>query len=69
MKHLIRIDLEVLVLALLAACQTTYPPIAPETGGPEEVMSGVELAGTSWVLSSLDGSLPLTGTRHAGLWR
>ncbi len=54
--------LAVLVLAVLAACQTAYPP--PETdAGADEVLAGMDLAGTSWVLSSLDGSLPLPGTR------
>ncbi len=60
MKNLIRIGLAMLVLAVLAACQPAYPP--PDTG-TDEVVAGMDLAGTSWVLSSLDGSLPLPGTR------
>lgn len=53
-----------LVLALvLAACQPAAlpgetPPTAPEAGPA----SAVDLAGTSWTLSALDGALPLAGT-------
>ena len=64
MKHLVRGTLVVLALLILTACQTAYPPMPPETDtGADEVLTGMDLAGTSWVLSSLDGSLPLPGTR------
>lgn len=61
------------VLVLLAACQpvpvTTTPeaaattPVEEATASPTEAAPAVAaLAGTSWVLSALDGSLPLPGT-------
>ena len=52
------------VLAL-AACLPAVAPTAPPaepTATVESVTTGVDLAGTSWMLSSLNGSLPLAGT-------
>ncbi len=51
MKITKRIILLVVTLFLLAACQQTAEPEA-----------GMDLAGTNWVLSSLNGELPLAGT-------
>ena len=51
MKTTARIILLAMTLFLLAACQQTAEPEAT-----------VELAGTNWILSSLNGELPLAGT-------
>ncbi len=51
MKIMIRIILLGVALFLLAACQQAAEPEA-----------SVDLAGTNWILSSLNGELPLTGT-------
>lgn len=51
MKITIRIVLLAVALFLLAACQQEAEPAAT-----------VDLAGTNWILSSLNGELPLTGT-------
>lgn len=51
MKKTISIILLAVTLFLLAACQQTAEPEA-----------SIDLAGTNWVLSSLNGSLPLAGT-------
>lgn len=61
------------IFVLLAACQpvpatttpeaaTMTPPEVATTSPTEAAPAAVDLAGTSWVLSSLDGSLPLPGT-------
>ena len=51
MKTTARIILLAMTLFLLAACQQTAEPEAT-----------VDLAGTNWILSSLNGELPLAGT-------
>ncbi|NJN55301.1 MAG: META domain-containing protein [Anaerolineae bacterium] len=51
MKTMIRIMLLAAAMFLLAACQQAAEPEA-----------SMELAGTNWILSSLDGELPLAGT-------
>ena len=51
MKTTIRIILLGVTLFLLAACQQTAEPAA-----------SMDLAGTDWILSSLNGELPLSGT-------
>jgi len=51
MRNITKVTLLAIVLLAVAACQPIYPPTL-----------GVDLAGTSWVLSSLDGDLPLPGT-------
>lgn len=51
MKIMIRIILLSVTLFLLAACQQAAEPEA-----------SMDLAGTNWILSSLNGELPLTGT-------
>ncbi len=51
MKATIRIILLAVTLFLLAACQQTAEPAA-----------SIDLAGTNWILSSLNGDLPLAGT-------
>lgn len=51
MKKMIRIMLLAVTLFLLAACQQTAEPEA-----------SIELAGTNWVLSSLNGSLPVANS-------
>ena len=51
MKKTIRIILLAVSLFLLAACQQAAEPEA-----------SIDLAGTNWILSSLNGELPLAGT-------
>lgn len=51
MKAIIRLTLLTMVLFLLAACQQAAEPAA-----------AIDLAGTSWQLSSLNGRLPLADT-------
>ncbi|MFO7679579.1 MAG: META domain-containing protein [Chloroflexota bacterium] len=51
MKKTIRITLLAITLFLLVACQQTAEPEA-----------SMDLAGTNWVLSSLNGGLPVAGT-------
>jgi heat shock protein HslJ len=53
MRNLTRVCLLALGLLALVAC-------GPASAAP--VVASVDLAGTSWVLSSLDGDLPLAGT-------
>ena len=62
MKNMIRIGFAVLVLALLAACQ---PPIHRLKPTPVRTKSWPAWISPApiWVLNSLDGSLPLAGTR------
>ncbi len=51
MKTIVKTVLLAISLFLLAACQQTAEPAAT-----------VDLAGTNWILSSLNGELPLAGT-------
>ncbi len=51
MKTTVRITLLAVTLFLLVACQQAAEPAAT-----------VDLAGTNWILSSLNGELPLAGT-------
>ena len=52
MKNILKISLFTLTLFLLAACQQ-------QEAAPEE---SIDLAGTNWILSSLNGNLPLPNT-------
>ena len=68
MKRILSLALLIVVLLTLVACQpvpiavatpTAAPPPPAATAAPP---AGVDLADTSWVLSSLNGALPLAGT-------
>ena len=63
MKRLLRSALLLLLLALLVGCGNTYVPIEPEDDAAQDVVAPLELAGSSWVLAGLDGSLTLPGVR------
>ncbi len=63
MKTLTKLGLLAIVLLALAACQPPVVPaeVPPQAELPQDVASeaSADLAGTEWILSSLDGSLPL----------
>lgn len=58
MKTMFRVSIFSLLLMVLTACQAGYVPVTPEA----ESSAPPELAGTSWLLSALNGQLPLTGS-------
>ena len=72
MRTIAKVALLAMVVLVLAACQpvaaptappvdTAVPPAAGPTTPAESAAPGFNLAGTHWVLSSLNGSLPLPG--------
>ncbi|MEZ4613242.1 MAG: META domain-containing protein [Caldilineaceae bacterium] len=56
MRTLLRVSLFSLLVMVLTACQAGYVPMTPETAAPPD------LADTSWVLSALNGRLPVAGS-------
>lgn len=74
MKTFAKINLLLILVLLLAACQPTPPPAEPvePTAPAESTVAPVEptaapapsfdLAGTNWVLSTLNGNAPLAGS-------
>ena len=68
MKTFLRLALLIMVLLALVACQPVPLPVGTPTAAPPPPTAtaappaGVDLADTGWVLSSLNGALPLAGT-------
>ena len=74
MKTFAKINLLLILVLLLAACQPTNPPAEPvETTAPAEPTAApveptaapepsFDLTGTAWVLATLNGNEPLEGT-------
>jgi heat shock protein HslJ len=71
MKTFVKINLLLILALLLAACQPVAapvpePPAAPEIPAAPEAPAApapaFDLAGTNWVLATLDGNEPLEGT-------
>ncbi len=70
MKTIAKINLLLILVLLLAACQPAATPAPEPTAVPEPTVAeppaapapGFELAGTNWVLSTLSGNAPLEGT-------
>ncbi|MCB0070221.1 MAG: META domain-containing protein [Caldilineaceae bacterium] len=56
MRTLLRVSLFSLLVMVLTACQAGYVPMTPEAAAPPD------LADTSWVLSALNGRLPVAGS-------
>ena len=62
MKTISKIGLLVVVLLVLVACQPVPAPVATPLPVPTAApAAGFDLADTSWILSSLNGALPLPG--------
>ena len=66
MRTIAKTALLAIAVLVLAACQSVTPtPVPPEAATPAHAAAtgqAVDLAGSSWALSSVGGKLPLAGT-------
>jgi len=63
MRTIAKTALLAIAILALAACQSVTPtPVPPEAATPAMQEPTVDLAGSSWALSSVGGKLPLAGT-------
>ena len=63
MRTIAKTALLAIAILALAACQSVTPtPVPPEAATPAMQEPTIDLAGSSWALSSVGGKLPLAGT-------